>query len=387
MIIRQISLPTNHSFFLFGARQTGKSTLLKSIFSPAKTLYYDLLKTDEYLRLSSNPGIFREEVLSLSKEMKYVVVDEVQRVPQLLNEIHSVLEGKNPPHFCLSGSSARKLKRAHANLLAGRAWTYHLYPLTHVELKEKFSLDRALNIGTLPSVYLNDNDEEVRKTLKSYVETYLKEEIQQEALVRNLGNFLRFLLLAGEENGNIINYSNIARETGTSYNTVKEYFQLLEDTLIGFLLLPYHRAVRKRLIKHPKFYFFDTGVCRALTKKISLPLERKTTEFGRAFEHFIIAEIMRLAAYKELDYTFSFYHSSNHVEVDLIIETPAKKTYAIEIKATDRPDKSDCRGLKSFAEVCPGAALYLVSLAPRERAVNTVKIIPWQEIFKRVGVV
>lgn len=382
---RSFHPPLRHSFFLFGPRQTGKSTLLKSVFSPEQTLYYDLLRTEEYLRLSENPSLFREEVLSRDQKIKYVVVDEIQRIPHLLNEIHFILEGEGAPYFCLSGSSTRKLKRAHANLLAGRAWTYHLYPLTHVELGEQFSLDKALRFGTLPSVYLSE-PEDAGRTLRSYVETYLKEEIEQEALVRNLGNFLRFLTLAGDENGNIVNYSNIARETGTSYNTVKEYFQILEDTLLGFMLLPFAGAVRKRLVKHPKFYFFDTGVHRALTKKVSVGLEKKTSEYGRAFEHFLIVEIIRLAAYQELDYRFSFYRSSNHAEVDLIIETPKNKIYAVEIKAAENPHSNLLRALKSFSLTRPKAELYCACLAPRRRVLDGVAILPWREIFRAVGI-
>lgn len=385
MIKRLLELPRDHTFFLFGARQTGKSTLLHSMFNPHETLYYNLLKTEEHVRLSAQPRLFREEVSSRDRKVTHVVVDEVQRIPDLLNEVHLLLEGQEPPYFCLSGSSARKLKRAQANLLAGRAWTYHLYPLTHWELGIDFSLDRALHLGTLPSVYLAKNEEGAHRTLRAYVETYLKEEIQEEALVRNLGGFLRFLTLAADENGNILNYSNIARETGTSYKTVKEYFQLLEDTLVGFLLLPYSKAVRKRLISHPKFYFFDTGVHRAMAKKLSVSLERRTSEYGRTFEHFLVTEFIRLIRYRELEAEVSFYHSSSHVEVDLVIEIPPKRCCAIEIKATENPSAADLRGLKAFLSVCPKAELYLASLAPRKRRVDGIAILPWQEVFKAVG--
>ena len=381
MIDRILQLPLEHTFFIFGPRQTGKSTLLKKTFSHKNTLFYDLLKSEEYLRLTSTPSLFREEVMSRDKNITHIVVDEIQRVPMLLNEIHYISENPNPPYFVLSGSSARKLKRSHANLLAGRAWTLHLFPFTSKELGKEFSLDKALNIGTLPSVYLYKNINETKRTLRAYVETYLKEEIKAEALVRNLGNFLRFLTLAADENGNVLNFSNIARETGNSYHTVKEYFQILEDTLIGFFLLPYSKAIRKRLIKHPKFYFFDTGVLRALNGKISINLIRKTYEYGRAFEHFIITEILRLANYKEKDYKFSFYHSSSHSEVDLIIETPEEEVYAIEIKSSENPDKSMLNGLKSFKKICPKAKLYCISQAPRKRTINDITILPWKEIF------
>jgi len=317
MINRLLKIPKKHSFFIFGPRQTGKSTLLGRKFVRPKVMYYDLLKSEEYLRLSAHPGLFREEVSARVPAVTHVVIDEVQRVPALLNEVHHLLENPHPPYFCLSGSSARKLKRSHANLLAGRAWTYHLYPLTHREIGEKFSLSKALNLGTLPSVYLTDSAQEAQRTLRAYVETYLKEEIEAEALTRNLGSFLRFLTLAADNSGNVINYSTIARECGVSYQTVKEYFKILEDTLIGFFLLPYARSARKRLIKHPKFYFFDTGVLRAMKKTVTLQLQPQTDEYGRIFEHFIILEIMRLAAYAESDYQFSFYGSSNKAEVDL----------------------------------------------------------------------
>jgi predicted AAA+ superfamily ATPase len=386
MIQRLIHPPTNHSFFLFGPRQTGKSTLLRACFTPQQTLSYDLLQSDEYVRLAVDPSLFRQEVLARAPRITHVVVDEVQRIPALLDEIHSLLERSHPPIFCLSGSSARKLKKAPANLLAGRAWTYHLYPLTHWELGDRFSLDKALNLGTLPSVYLNEHLEGAHQTLRAYVETYLKEEVQQEALTRNVGGFLRFLTLAGDENGHIINYSNIARETGVSYHTIKEYFHILEDTLIGVFLLPYARTVRTRLVKHPKFYFFDTGVHRALTKKLSVGLEKRTSDYGRAFEHFLILELMRLASYQKLDYDFSFYHSAAHAEVDLIIVTPRGKTYAIEIKATDTPHEATLGGLKSFAEVCPKAELLCACLAQRKRVVEEIRILPWRDVFAAVGI-
>ena len=386
MINRLLNLPKEHTFFLFGPRQTGKSTLLKANFKPEVTLFYDLLKSDEYLRLSANPSLFRQEILARSPGITHVVVDEIQRIPELLNEIHHLIEQPGAPYFCLSGSSSRKLKRSHANLLGGRAWTFHLFPLTHQEAGgTSFSMDKALNFGTLPPLYLCNTREDAQRTLKSYVETYLKEEIQAEAIVRNLGGFLRFLVLAADENGNILNYSNLARETGTNYQTIKDYFQILEDTLIGFFLLPYSRSTRKRLIKHPKFYFFDTGVQRALAKRVSVELQPKTFEFGNVFEHFMIIEIMRLAAYKEKDYRFSFYHSSTHAEVDLIVETPQGETYAIEIKSSENPDSSALKGLYSFQEICPSAKLYCVCLASRKRQIKNITIYPWRDIFEVVG--
>lgn len=385
MITRQLTPPEKHSFFLFGPRQTGKSTLMGSVFSKERALYFDLLKAREHHRLSAEPSLFRDEVDRRDKKITHVVVDEIQKLPGLLDEIHSMIESENPPYFCLSGSSARKLKRAHANLLAGRAWTYRLYPLTHRELGDRFRLERALALGTLPIIYLSE-EKEARKILKSYVETYLKEEIQAEALVRNLGGFLRFLPLAAEENGNLINFSNLSRETGTSYKTIQEYYRILEDTLLGFLLYPYSKSVRRRLVKQPKFYFFDTGVQRAITGKVRVELAPRTAEFGRAFEHFMILEIMRLADYGELDYQFSFYRSTAHAEVDLIIRTPRDRVFAVEMKASDAPHSAQLTGLQSFAEIEPKAELYCASLAPRRRVTSGITILPWQDIFEAVGI-
>jgi predicted AAA+ superfamily ATPase len=388
MVHRILELPKDHSFLLLGPRQTGKSTLLKTLFAPEEALYYDLLRTSEYLRLLEKPSLFREEVLSRDKSIRYVIVDEVQKVPYLLDEIHSIMENETQrsPYFCMSGSSARKLKKSHSNLLAGRAWTYQLHPLTHRELGQSFSLKKALNLGTLPSVYLSPKEEDGKRTLKTYVETYLKEEIEQEALTRNLRGFLSFLLLAADQNGNLVNFSNIAREAGINYLTAKEYFQILEDTLVGFMLLPYSRSVRKRLLKHSKFYFFDTGVQRALAKKISLDPEKGTSEYGKTFEHFFILEAMRLADYRELDYQFFFYRTSAHAEVDLVIETPKGELYAIEIKATENPDLSSLGSLKGFKEDYPHARLYCACLGSRKRTVGDISILPWDETLEAIGI-
>ena len=182
-----------------------------------------------------------------------------------------------------------------------------------------------------------------------------------------------------------MNLSNISRETGTSNKTIKEYFQILEDTLIGFFLLPYSKSTRKRLVKHPKFYFFDTGVRNALTKQLSLKLEPGNREYGNAFEHFMIAEMMRLANYKKKDYEFSFYRTSSNAEVDLIIETPDKKIFAIEIKSSENPSSSDLSGLQSFLEIQPHAIPLVLSRAPRKRKIGNVPIYPWKEVFKLLG--
>jgi len=383
MLKRQLKLPQEQSFFLFGPRQTGKSTLLKENFSNENSVYYDLLKSEFYNKYLADPSIFREEVLTRAKCFSHIIVDEIQRIPALLNEIHYLLESKNPPIFCLSGSSARKLKRAEANLLGGRALTYSLQALTYKELGEKFNLERALNLGTLPAIFLSETEELAKEKLRAYVNTYLEEEIKAEALVRNLGSFLRFLQFAANENGNMINYSNIARETATKAREVKEYFQILEDTLLGFTLPAYAKSTRVRLSKHPKFYFFDTGVQRALAKRLTLDLSKQTPEYGKVFEHFIIREIVNICTYARNDYEFSFYRTEDNAEVDLIIETPSGELYAIEIKSKENPLNKDLRGLKSFRRICPKAKLICICQSPIRREMDGIDIYPWEEFISK----
>ena len=379
---RSLKLPKKAHFFLFGPRQVGKSTLIRDSFSEKKTIFYNLLKDKEYTRLVANLDLFREEVLALKKSITHIVIDEIQRLPALLNEIHYLIEeDKIPQFFILSGSSARKLKRGQANLLGGRAWTRHLYPFTHQELKKDFNLDRALRFGTLPPVYLSEDDS-AKEILESYIETYLTEEIKAEALVRNIGSFTRFLKLAASESSNIINYSNIARETATSSQSIKEYFQILEDTLIGYILLPYNKSDRKRLGKHPKFYLFDNGIKNALTKDLNDPVEPKTSAYGVAFEHFIINEIIILNKYHKKNMDFSFYRNSNGAEVDLIIETEKKNILAVEIKSSENPNQAELRGLFSFQELEPKAKLICLSRAEKMRIANGIHYYPWKLFFE-----
>lgn len=386
MIKRLLNLPQRAcSFFLFGPRQVGKSTLINQFTKQETSQRYDFLINATYNKYASDPSAFREEVLYRSKNISVIILDEIQRIPELLNEVHWLMEHDKKLSFIMSGSSARKLKRAQANLLGGRALNFQLYPFLHSELGVDFDLHKALSIGTLPAIYLEEDHEIAKAKLRSYVETYIEEEIKAEALVRNMGTFLRFLKFAANENGNIINYSNIARETANKAKDVKEYFQILEDTLIGFFLLAYSKSTRKRLIQHPKFYFFDTGVQRALARKLELELERSTYDYGDCFEHFIIKEIIHTSRYKQKDYEFSYYRTENDAEVDLIVETPDGKVYAIEIKSSTNPHKGDLKGLKSFKSVCPQAVCICASQVEYARHYDDLDIVPWQEVFKILG--
>jgi uncharacterized protein len=385
MLKRQLTLPQNHSFFLLGARQTGKSTLIHSDLPAERSMRIDLLDHSEYRRFSADPSLLVHEVRARAADIRYVVIDEVQRVPELLNEVHRLMEGPRAPIFAMSGSSVRKLKRGHANLLAGRAWSMHLHPLTHGELGGAFRLDRALALGTLPPIWTAADVSSARRTLRAYTETYLREEIQQEALVRNMGGFVRFLDLAADENGRIINYSALSRQCGVSYQTVKEFFVILQDTLVGTLLEPYAGSARRRLVAHPKFYFFDTGVSRALAGRLDVELAPRSREYGEMFEHFFILEAMRSAGYRESGDKFFFYRNSNGAEADLIVCKPDGRMWAVEIKSSDAPASADLSGLRSFAGIEPKAKLICACTAPRPMRVDGVEILPWQQALQAIA--
>ncbi len=376
---RLLQIPQNAHCFLFGPRQVGKSTLLESSFKSEKVKYYNLLIEREYTKFIADPSLLSEEIEALDEEISHIIIDEVQRIPALLNEVHYQIEKNKNRFFILSGSSARKLKRGQANMLGGRAWTRYLFPFTHNELGEDFQLNKALVFGTLPNIYLNEL-ENSKELLKSYVDTYLTEEIKAEAITRNIGAFTRFLKLAASESGNLLNYSNIAREAACSNQLVKEYFQVLEDTLLGHFLQPYSKSARTRLVKHPKFYLFDNGVINALLKSLNEDIEEKTYRYGVLFEHFIINEVIRFKHYYKKDFELSFFRTSNGAEVDLIIED-GKNIYAIEIKSKEAPSKADLKGLFSFKEICPSAELICLSRAKVKRQVDEITIYPWQEFF------
>ncbi len=324
----------NHSFFLFGPRGTGKSTLLKTRFDKNKCLWLDLLDSSVEDQFFLHPNHLYAIVKALPEEITYIVIDEIQKIPRLLDEVHRLIE-ETDKIFILTGSSARKLKHGGANLLAGRAFVYHLHALSCFELKEQFDLEKALQWGTLPKICSLTEDTEKDDFLRSYADTYLKEEIWNEQVIRKLHPFRRFLEVAAQCNGKIVNYANIAKDVGVDDKTIKEYFIILEDTMIGFFLASYHNSFRKRLVEKPKFYFFDPGVVRSLSRRLSVPLTPKTAAYGDAFEHFILLEFIRLGSYFQPDYRFSFIRTAGDVEVDLVIERPGKKLLCIEIKSSD----------------------------------------------------
>ena len=362
--IQKIDLPSNRSAFLWGPRKTGKTTLLRQQFSHA--CWIDLLDYDLFLSLSQRPTKLRQILEAQSSET--VVINEVQKIPHLMDEIHWLIENKGF-RFILSGSSARKFRRGKVNLLGGRAWRFELYPLVTKELKN-FNLEKALISGLMPSHYLSSHSE---MDLKAYVHDYLKEEIQAEALTRNLPAFSKFLQSAAITNGMLLNYSNAARETGVSVKTIREYYQILEDTLIGRQLFPWKKLKKRRLIETSKFFFFDTGIVSALLNYRSLT--PGTREYGRAFEHFILQECWAYRHYSGLDFPISFWRTASGAEVDLIL---GDAEVAIEIKSSENAGDRT-KGLHLFHEEHKCRKSFIVSKDPLPRKLNSkISVLPWQ---------
>lgn len=367
------------SAFIFGCRQVGKTWLLRHCLEP--DIYIDLLKKTELVRYTANPGLIYAEIEALNKNQPLIVIDEIQKVPGLLDEIHRAIESPCNSCFILTGSSARKLKRNHANMLGGRAVTLKLFPFCYGEIRNSFTLTDFLQFGGLPRVFMAESRQLRKQLLESYVETYLKEEIYEEALIRNLPAFTRFLEFAGHENGNTINYSAISMQLGISSHTVKEYFSILEDTLLGFFLMPYHKSHRKRLTKHPKFYFIDPGLVFALKKMLSVELIEGTALFGDAFEHFIILEATKAISYTGEEITTSFFRTTDGAEVDLILEKHGQ-IIPVEIKSSTAPKIPS--GLRSFLRDHEVHTAYCVCRTPRAYKLNNITFIPWQTWIEKI---
>jgi len=383
MLRRYINILKSNSFFLFGARGVGKTKLVESLIPAEQRMLIDFLDPLEYETFSLNPSELSARLTKAEDRYQWIVLDEVQRVPALLDVVHQFIE-KGSLKFALTGSSARKLKRGGANLLAGRAYTYHLYPFTFMELGENFNLQDALEWGTLPKLSAISTAEERKIFLQSYAHTYIKEEIQAEQVVRKLEPFRRFLAVVAQSNGAIVTYSNIARDVGTSDITVRSYFQILEDTLIGTLLEPYHRSIRKRQRENPKFYLFDTGVQRALSRTLDVPLRPQTYAFGRAFEHLIVCELTRLCSYLRNEFSFSYLRTKDDAEIDLIIERPGMPIVLVEIKSTDRVGEDDVSVIRKFLPDFPGALAICLSLDPHAKVLHGVECAFWSEGVKQI---
>ncbi len=357
--------------FLWGPRKTGKTTLLRQQFPDAA--WYDLLKTDLKTKLLLQPSLIREEILA--RRPSWVVIDEVQKVPALLDEIHWCLENTKT-RFVLCGSSARKLHHGAANLLGGRACRYELFPLTTSEIPSP-DLSRILNHGLLPEHYLSNRPDPL---LKGYVVDYLNEEIMAEALTRNVPAFARFMDSVAVNHGGLLNYANVARDCGVHAKTVREYHQILEDTLLGHRLQPWRRSRSRRLIETEKFYLFDVGLVRSL--KGLREIQEGTDEFGRAFEHFLIEEVRAYLSYSENDRPMTFWRTSTDLEVDLVV---GDMELAVEFKSGSRIGNQEIKGLKALREDCPYKQGLMVCRTETPRQIDKdILMLPWQEFCRRL---
>lgn len=357
----QIENELDSSIFLFGARQTGKSTLLRNQLKGA--IYIDLLDSELLMRFRSKPNLLYE-MLQDKDEQTIVVIDEIPEVPELLNEVHRLISEKGIK-FVLCGSSARKLKRKGHNTLGGRALPCYFFPLVSAEIPN-FDLDKALLHGMLPTHYFSKNPQ---RLLAAYIDVYLKEEILQESIVRQLGTFQRFLEVAALSNGEMINYSNIATDCGIKVHTVRAYFDILEDTLIGYRIPAYTQTIKRRLIQAPKFYFFDVGLPQYLLNRTTLA--QGTIEYGHAFEHFIVQELVAFIRYNHKKETLSYWRTHTGIEVDAVI---GDAQVAIEIKSTNNIQSKHLKGLKSFVSDYPHARPIVVSLDKLTRKTDGVEI-------------
>ena len=373
MYSRLIIPPKDKSFFLFGPRGTGKTTWVKSKFP--KALYLDLLEAELFNDLLANPQ--RLENFIPKNFSDWIVVDEVQRIPELLNEVHRLIE-KYKYKFILTGSSARKIRRKGVNLLAGRALSYHLFPLTAAELAGSFDLSRSLSYGQLPCVYTEENP---KAYLESYVKTYLEEEIKQEGFTRNLGAFSRFLEAASFSQGSVLNISSVARDCSVERKVVENYFTILEDLLIAYKIPVFAKRAKRRLAAHPKFYFFDVGLYRTL--RPAGPLDIPEEIGGHALETLFLQELIAMNAYSALGYNIFYWMTSNKVEVDFVLYG-TKGIKAFEIKRTGKISSSMLKGLKAFQEDYPQSQAYFIYGGERRLREGEIEIIPMKEALKNL---
>lgn len=364
----RMELPPGQSAFLWGARQTGKTTWLKASFPESR--FFDLLDAKVFLRLASNPTRLGEELSSHPDANQIVIIDEVQKLPALLDEVHRLIESANYS-FILCGSSARKLRRQGVNLLGGRAWRFSMYPLTSTEIPD-LDLLQALNRGLLPRIY---DQVQHKRSLKAYVEDYLTQEVFNEGLTRNITAFSRFFEALSYSHGELTNYSSIARDCGVDAKTVKEYYQILVDTLVGNFVQPFSkRSGRQSITSTPKFYLFDVGiagyVCHRTVNSVS------GAEFGRAFEHFILMELLAYKGYRERDFSIEFWRTKQGLEVDFVLN---HGEIAIEIKGKIR--SGDLRPMRAFiSEFNPKHAI-IVTNEEVTRVVDGIRILPWKEFL------
>lgn len=365
----RLGLPKGRSAFLWGPRKVGKSYWISRHLQNAKVI--DLLKTDVFSEYAVRPALIRERYQN-SKEL--IVIDEVQKLPPLLDEVHWLIENKGCS-FLLTGSSARKLRHGHANLLAGRAWRRKMVPLSIMEVSD-FDLEGIMISGLLPPHYLSSNPLE---DLRAYVADYLKEEIAAEGVIRNMPAFAEFLRVAAITNGELLNYTNVARETGVSHKVVRTYFDILEDTYLGFRIRPWKKSKKRRLIETEKFYLFDVGIANYLCRrqpKIGSP------EFGKSFEHYILMELIAYQTYSKPDLDITYWRASSGYEVDFIL---GDKQLAIEIKSSKRVHEGDIKGMSALKEDGVVKKSVIISMEDEPRFITSdIEVIPWHMFIERL---
>jgi len=365
----ELNLPANRSAFLWGPRKTGKTYWINRHFTDSVVI--DLLKTDIFAEYASRPSLLRERY---QEYRRLVVIDEIQMVPDLLNEIHWLIENTGTS-FLMTGSSARKLRRRHTNLLAGRAWRYSMTPLTYAET-EDFDLEQIMLSGLLPPHFLSSDPVQ---DLRSYVADYLKEEIAVEAVIRNIPAFAEFLRVAALTSGELLNYTNVARETGVSAKVVRNYFQILEDTLLGFRIQPWRKVRNRRLIETEKFYLFDVGVTNYLARRTP---RIGTPEFGNSFENYILMELKAYQAYRNPELDIRYWRTSTGFEVDFILDD---MNVAIEVKGSHRIHSSHTKGLRALLEEHTVKRSIIVSLEKQPRKLDSsIEVLPWQVFLEEL---
>ena len=360
------------SLFLFGPRQTGKTSLLKRTFPDAP--FYNLLLADVFLKISQRPQVIREELAAAGEAcVQPVIIDEIQKMPLLLDEVHHMIETAKY-RFILTGSSPRKLKRGGGNLLGGRAWTRHLMPLVTQEVPG-YDLMRILNHGSIPSICCSDYPE---KDLEAYVGSYLQEEILAEGAVRRIEHFSRFLQTASLVNGELLNFTNVSSDTGVPARTVAEYFNILKDTLVGSLLEPFTRTRKRKAFSTAKFFFFDVGVSNCLAGRKGI--KPKTELFGKALEHFVFTELRAFLDYREDPRPLSFWRSTSGYEVDFLIADEI----AIEVKGAALVTEKHLSGLRALSEELPLRKRIVVSMDENPRRIKDVDILPVRDFLTRL---
>lgn len=379
----------SNSFFLFGARGTGKTHLLREYLAAERVWSINLLDQTTEDQYARNPDLLYSQAQALAGTIDWIFIDEIQKLPELLDVVHNIIENAAfaAPKFALTGSSARKLKRGAANLLAGRAFVYNLFPLTHTEIGDAFDLDQVLNWGSLPKTLTVASDAERQEYLRSYGITYFKEEVWAEHLVEDLGPFRAFVEIAAQTNGTIVNFAKIAKDVGINEKTAKRYFQILEDTLLGFFLDSFHRSIRKRQIQSPKFYLFDIGVTRSLARMLTQNVVSPSGPYGLAFGHFLIAECIRLNDYRRLDFRFSYFRTSDGAEIDLIVERPGKPLALIEIKSATNPSDDSVDHLIRLREDFGDCECFCLSNIAIPRVFRDVRFVNWRAGLRELGFV